>query len=348
MLHLSVRPPKTPPGVLLALGLIVVGCASRSPRPAPPDLSALRGDAAATAHDDATIDAVPTSTANTRCFDEALARAAITCPTGGPTTAPTLTRIESILQPTGRSSSRPTRDEDRDRFHPRPFSATERQIVDERTAWICFAEHHPQAPEALLREQYNRALVYSLARHFDVAAPLLRDVALGDPSVPDPEGLRLIAADLYLDALNILGTHEPWSRSPACGVMLGDDVERLRAHLCTASTRAQREDFCQRMTILGCQAELHRAGERFEAGEFARAGAAYLQLAQRRECTLHGTTPLDLLLYEAANAFDRAGLDDDARRARELLVRTVSPARSSLASEARERLQGLRDAGADR
>lgn len=336
---------------LFAWVLIVLGCASRSPRPSSPAAVAPHVDAATIvladggAIDATVITATPAVVAS-RCFDELPVRAATACPADVPATAPALTSIAQVLQPEARSSARRSRGVQP--FHPRPLSAMELQALDEQAAWICFAERQPQAPEALLRERYTRAFFYYRTGRFDFAAVLLRNIALGDSNAPDPEGLRFFAADLYLDSLNIMGTQDPWSRSPACFVAIGDDAARLRARFCAAPVPTQREDFCGRMLALTCQIEARRAEEHVEAGDFARAGAAYLSLARAQECQQHGHRPLDVLLHNAANAFDHAGMDEEARRARELLVRMVPPARSPLAREARERLSPPRDAGAGR
>jgi hypothetical protein len=114
------------------------------------------------------------------------------------------------------------------------------------------------------RERYNLALLYYRANRFDVAAVLLREVALGERAVEDPDGRPMLAADLYLDALNVMGTHDPWSRSPACFAPFGDDVERFRARFCGAPRASDPDDFCRRMTALACQYE-RRGGMEAEA-----------------------------------------------------------------------------------
>ncbi len=190
-----------------------------------------------------------------------------------------------------------------------------------------------------LRAGYRRARAYYDANSLEAAALLFRGVALDPAAVSEPEGLGEFASDLYLDSLNVMGSQ--WSpRRPACIARMAEDVPRIRVAYCSGRVAARREEFCSRICALSSQIARHQAELLHSEGRFREAGAQYLALAEPGECAQGARLRFDEMLHNAAIEFDAAGAPDDARRAREALVRRFLASGSPLAREAQRRLTG--------
>jgi TolA-binding protein len=249
-------------------------------------------------------------------------------------------------------------DQSAQRLSSREFSQRERGMYDAFTRYVCVASRalraQPTQAEAsaegdprstLLTIQYRRAYLAYSANQFERAATLFRSIALPSDEDParaadDPENLREISADLYLDSLATLGRHATPAR-PGCFDAMESALPALRARLCSGPSRASHQTFCERVDLLGCQLAREKAetlgrGRRFL--ESARATLAILR--DRPECRSREDLRPDEMLYNAALMFDAANRLSSSMRVRELLVDRYLDAGSPWAQRALYRLGG--------
>ena len=232
---------------------------------------------------------------------------------------------------------------DRVRVVPRDLNAREQGMLRAFTRYVCFvspdgAQRSPDGEDprtVMLTIKYRRAYVYYVANHFEEAATLFKDVAHSDAAAPDPENLREIAADLYLDSLNVMG--DMWNpQRPACYDAMSQELPELLTRFCTPALRPQHEDFCHRVEDLQCQVLRKKAESLHGATRFAESAAQYVQIVRtHRECGR-----LDEMLYNAAIEYDAAFLLGRAMRVRERLVQIFLPRNSPWAQRALYRLAG--------
>ncbi len=231
---------------------------------------------------------------------------------------------------------------DRVRVVPRDLNPRETGMLRAFTRYTCFVgENTQRGPEGedprtiMLTIKYRRAYVYYVANHFEEAATLFKDIAHSDAAVPDPENLREISADLFLDSLNVMG--DMWNpQRPACYDAMAQELPELMTRFCTAALRPQHEDFCRRVEELQCQVLRKKAESLHGTGRFAESAREYVQIVRtHRECGR-----LDEMLYNAAIEYDAAFLLGRAMRVRERLVQIFLPRNSPWAQRALYRLAG--------
>ena len=191
-----------------------------------------------------------------------------------------------------------------ERLAPRELDPVERAMLAAFERYLCYV---PEGPEAL-RIQYRRARVYYEANQFARAAALFERVARAkdDPLAP-------IAANLYLDALNVLGMREP-ERQAACHDAIAGALEPLAALHCQAG--AEGAGLCDviaqlRCDLLRAQAERHERERRYR-----QAAETYVAIARRQR----GCGRMDEVLYNAAIDYEAARLLGRAIRVRKALV----------------------------
>ena len=232
---------------------------------------------------------------------------------------------------------------DRIRVVPRDLNAREQGMLRAFTRYVCFvspegAQRSPEGEDprtVMLTIKYRRAYVYYVANHFEEAATLFKDVAHSDAAAPDPENLREIAADLYLDSLNVMG--DMWNaQRPACYDAMSQELPELMTRFCTAALRPQHDDFCRRVEDLQCQVLRKKAESLHGAGRHAESAGQYVSIVRtHRECGR-----LDEMLYNAAIEYDEAFLLGRAMRVRERLVQIFLQRNSPWAQRALYRLAG--------
>lgn len=253
--------------------------------------------------------------------------------------------------------------EEATRFAPRDFNRQETGMFNAFSRYVCFAgaalaaqlrsgqrpapaqEGDDDPRQVVLTIKYRRAYLYYSANKFEEAATMFRDIALpaaDDPSrdAPDPENLREIAADLYLDSLVVMG--QKWNPSrPACFDSMERDLPAIKERLCSATARGQHEDFCGRMDLLGCQILRKKAEALGVARRFEEAGRAYTGLVRdHAECRAREDARADEMLYNAAIMFDSANMLGRAMRVRDSLINIFLPRNSPWAQRALYRLGG--------
>ncbi len=234
--------------------------------------------------------------------------------------------------------------QERIRMVPRDLNREEEGMLRAFTRYVCFVQNQQgQAPRIddqdprtiMLTIKYRRAYLFYNANHFEEAATIFRDIANMPADVPDPENLREISADLYLDSLNVMGSM--WNpQRPACFDSMGEEVPRFVASFCTPQARPQHEDFCHRMEELQCQILRKKAEALASSGRHGEASQEYVTIVRtHRECGR-----LDEMLYNAAIESDAALQLGRSMRIRERLVQIFLPRNSTWAQRALYRLAG--------
>lgn len=256
-----------------------------------------------------------------------------------------------------RSTPRATRIQESAALAQRTFNEREQGMYNAFTRYVCVAsatlratrgDGDPAQQEArttLLTIAYRRAYLAYSANQFEQAATLFRPIALAssdDPTraAPDPENLREIAADLYLDSLSALG-RRPEAARPACFDRMEEELPQLRQAFCSDAARAQHEAFCQRVDLLGCQLGRQKAEALGRAGRFHDSAVATIRLLRERaECRDRADLRADEMLFNAALMYDAARELSASMRVRERLVELYLPQSSPWAQRALYRLAG--------
>jgi TolA-binding protein len=174
------------------------------------------------------------------------------------------------------------------------------------------------AVEQLVDVKIARARTYFEANRWEEAAAAFRDVAMKHPG---SDG-ALYAADMYLEAANVLATRKDDAR-PACIEQMEADVPKLADLHCKDAKNA--EGTCARLGVVQRGLErMKREGE-VRAGAFEKAAEGYYAIWLRDgrdacEGKRPGCEKMDEVLYNAAKAFQAARLLAKAISVRKTLV----------------------------
>lgn len=174
----------------------------------------------------------------------------------------------------------------------------------------CDSNDAGMSPDARIRARYQQARVFYEANRWEIAAPLFLEVAL-DTTFHE---IRIYAASLYLDAVNLILAHRP-SRSAACLDELGQRIPQLAQHLCSPSPSPEAQEICRVLENLDCAVAERRAESLLTAESYREASLAFEQLTLRPSCT---DRRHEEALYNAAIAAERG---EDIARAHALRAR---------------------------
>lgn len=230
----------------------------------------------------------------------------------------------------------------RTRLVPRELNNQEQGMLRAFTRYACFVRtENAQAVEGedprttMLTIKYRRAYLYYNANKFEEAATLFREIAHSDAATPDPENLREISADLYLDSLNVMG--DLWNpQRPACFDAMAEELPTLLQTFCSPQQRPQHDEFCGRVEQLQCQVLRKKAEALGSTRRFPEAAREYVKIVrEHRECGRQ-----DEMLYNAAIMYDAGLLLGRAMRVRERLVQLFLERNSPWAQRALYRLAG--------
>jgi tetratricopeptide (TPR) repeat protein len=211
---------------------------------------------------------------------------------------------------------------------PRPFDAAETTLAGAYQRFAC--ENKPPAGAAAARDPYTaiaygRARLHFDAKHFQEAAVLFREIALGGDAQSG-----IFATQFYLEAINVLGTrgaeacYEDMARDvPAfLGLYCKDGREKANEEACGVLGRIQRD-----IQRLGAEQQI-RAAERGERGAWARYEAAadrYMAIWNEYgrgpcEAKKPGCERAEEVLYNAARAYQAARAIDKSIATRKVLI----------------------------
>lgn len=190
---------------------------------------------------------------------------------------------------------------------PRDLTSTEDGMLAAFQRFVCFVGDSEELPTI----KYRRARIYYESNRYEEAALLFRDIAFNHR---DSE-LSEYAANLYLDALNVMGTQ--WQRTE-CINDITETIEPMSALFCqNAAARDEHPDLCQVLGQLRCDTLRLTAEAAQRERRYRDAANTYVTIAREyRECGR-----LDEVLYNAALNYEAARLLGRAIRVRTVLIR---------------------------
>jgi tetratricopeptide (TPR) repeat protein len=238
------------------------------------------------------------------------------------------------LRGRGLGPAEPARQTTWERLQPKALSSEQRSMIEAFDRFLCMVKPPRAAGEAFDRYvevKFARARTYFEAQHWDEAAAGFRDVALNHPT----HDAGIYAGHLWLEAVNVLGTHAEPKRS-GCLDALGEAVAAISSRYCDGERARGKEELCQPLVQVQCDVSRKRAEKLVAEADsgssknplelYARAADQLLALYRKfGEAPLRaGGQPLcrgmDEVVYNMAKAYQAAHLLAKAIEARLILV----------------------------
>jgi tetratricopeptide (TPR) repeat protein len=221
-----------------------------------------------------------------------------------------------------------------DKLKPMELTPMQKGMIQAFNRYTCYIsppKGDTQAENQYVEVKYARARTFFEARHWEEAAIGFRDIALNHS---DKEA-GIYAAQLYLEALNVLGAKsEP--PKPTCFDDMASDVPALISLYCTGSKAGDNKDQCDLLTRIQCDVKrlsaentikLADTGKGQEALDlYKKGGDAYIDLWKTygEQQLLAGAQSqcgrMDEILYNAARAYRAAHLLATAIGVRRILL----------------------------
>src|SRR5215471_8125937 len=220
------------------------------------------------------------------------------------------------------------------KFAPKPFTANQTGMITAFNRYVCYIkpkEGDKQALDQYIEVKYARARTYFEAQHWEEAAVGFREVAV---TYPDKD-VGIYAAQLYLEALNVLGMHSEPPR-PGCFDSMAQDVPLFLKLYCEGANFQKNQEQCTSLTKIQCDIQRLKAQKTVELADrggpnalhlYEDAGNQYIQLWRTYgEEPLRQHQPatcekLDEVVYNAAKAFQASRLLAKAIQARLILIK---------------------------
>lgn len=222
---------------------------------------------------------------------------------------------------------------DKAKFKPKDFNESQKGMITAFNRYVCYiqpAAGDKDAATQYAEVKYARARTYFESQHWEEAAEAFRDVALNHS---DKE-VGIYAAQLYLESLNVLGTHSEPAR-PSCYDNMATDVPQFVKLYCEGGKAKENEEQCGILFKIQRDIERLRAEKLVEAadkggpeaiGQYTKAAAAYMELWEK-----YGKEPCEAgkkdqcarneeILYNAARAYQAARLLAKAIAVRKILI----------------------------
>jgi hypothetical protein len=163
------------------------------------------------------------------------------------------------------------------KYAPKEFTDNQKGMVTAFNRYICYikpAANDKEAQEQYVEVKYARARTYFEAQHWEEAAIAFRDVAMNNA---DKE-VGIFATQLYLESVNILGTHLDPPR-PSCYDDMATDVPKFIELYCTGG---KEKDNAEQCGILIKHPARHRAAAGREDGRGRRSRRGRLARSLRQ------------------------------------------------------------------
>ncbi|MEZ4226747.1 MAG: tetratricopeptide repeat protein [Polyangiaceae bacterium] len=130
-----------------------------------------------------------------------------------------------------------------EKFKPKPFSDTQKGMITAFNRYVCYIQPpkgDKQAEEQYVEVKFARARTYYEAQHWEEAALGFRDVALNHSD----HDAGVYAANLYLEALNVLGSKAEPPR-PSCFDGMAGDVPKFLKLYCEGKKAEDNKESCE-------------------------------------------------------------------------------------------------------
>lgn len=131
---------------------------------------------------------------------------------------------------------------DSEKYKAKEMTADQKGMLTAFNRYVCYIQPDKSNKEAVsqfVEVKYARARTYFESRRWEEAALGFRDVALNHP---DHE-VGIYAAQLYLESVNVLGTHSDPPRS-SCYGEIGKDVPEFIKLYCNDAKKSANEEQC--------------------------------------------------------------------------------------------------------
>ncbi len=212
---------------------------------------------------------------------------------------------------------------DKEKYKAKEFTPDQKGMLTAFNRYVCYIQPDKSNKEALsqyVEVKYARARTYFESRHWEEAALGFRDVAINHA---DHE-VGIYAAQLYLESLNILGTHSEPERS-SCFQDLGKDVPEFIKLYCNDAKKGANEEQCgilsriqrdiERLTAESMVKEADRnPGTPQSLEKYRQAATLYLEMWEKygkdacEKNNKEACARNDEILYNASRAFQAARL----------------------------------------
>ena len=219
------------------------------------------------------------------------------------------------------------------KYKPKDFTVNQSGMIQAFNRYICYikpADGDKQGQDQRIEVKYARARTYFEAQHWEEASLAFRDIAVNHAE----KDVGIYAAQLYLESLNVLGSHSDPPR-PACFDRMAEDVPVFIKLYCEGGNFQKNQEQCTQLTKIQCDIQRLKAQKTVELAD--RGGATSLRLyedAGNQYIALwrkYGEEPvraklpmqcekMDEVVYNAARAFQAGRLVAKAIKARSILI----------------------------
>lgn len=226
---------------------------------------------------------------------------------------------------------------DAEKFKPKPFTDMQKGMIQAFNRYVCYIkppDNDKEAQAQYVEVKYARARTYFEAQHWEEAAIAFRDVAINNHD----NDAATYAANLYLEAINVLGAHSDPPR-PTCFEDMEKDVPVFIDLFCGGSKAQDNKEQCDLLARIQCDIRRLHAQKIVELADgmadkgqdgalekYKEGGDAYLDLwrtygekqlesGENVQCG-----KMDEVLYNAAQAFQAARLLAKAINVRRILL----------------------------
>ncbi len=222
---------------------------------------------------------------------------------------------------------------DKEKYKPKDFTPDQKGMLTAFNRYVCYIQPDKSNKEAFdqfVEVKFARARTYFESRHWEEAAIGFRDVAM---NYSDRE-VGIFSAQLYLESVNIVGSHSDPPRS-SCYEDMGKDVPEFIKLYCDGAKKQQNEEQCGILFRIQRDIERKRAETMVEEADkgganslekYRTAAQLYLDMWEK-----YGKEPCerdqkdacarnDEVLYNAARAFQAARLLAKAIAVRKILI----------------------------
>lgn len=165
------------------------------------------------------------------------------------------------------------------RLAPKALTPAQEGMIGAFNRYVCYVkpgEKDAKAQEEYVDIKYHRARVYFEAQNWDKAALAFRDIALNHSGDDD----AIFAAQLYLEALNVVGTRSEVPR-PVCIETMADDMPRFIELFCDGKNYAKNQENCDMFSRIQCDIRRLAAEKTVELVDLGQAPGRELELLKK-------------------------------------------------------------------
>jgi len=258
--------------------------------------------------------------------------------------------------PGQKKDDKPKKEDEDAKLKPKEMTEAQKGMLSAFSRYVCYIK--PGAADKdgqnqLIEVKYARGRTYFEAQHWEEAALAFRDVALSHPE----HDSAVYASQLYLECINILGSHSQ-PRRPTCYDDMAADVPKFIELYCAGDKAAKNAEQCTNLNkvqvdLLRLKAEKLVEKANGESGaqalaDYEQAGNGYFEMFRKycQEPVANKQQPqadrCDEIVYNAAKAFQAARLLAKAITARKALLQFDADAnlKSPLAKKATYEIGG--------